>query len=111
MTDDIYQSIPHPGLMADLILVAHALIVCFVVGGQLIILVGWWRGWAWVKNAWFRLLHLVTIFFVLLQGRLGRLCPLTTWEHALRRAAGQSYYEQSFIEHWVARYLYLDLPW
>lgn len=111
MTDGIYQSIPHPGLWADLILVAHALIVCFVIGGQLMIMFGWSRGWAWVRNAWFRLAHLATIFIVVLQAWLGRLCPLTLWEQGLRQAAGQPYHEQTFIEYWVARFLYLDLPW
>ena len=111
MTGDIYQSIPAPGLWADLILVVHALIVCFVIVGQLLILAGWWRGWAWVRNAWFRLAHLATIVIVALQAWLGRLCPLTIWERELRRAAGQAYHEQSLIEYWVARYLYLGLPW
>ncbi|MFO7762576.1 MAG: DUF2784 domain-containing protein [Wenzhouxiangellaceae bacterium] len=111
MAEDIYHSIPHPGLWADLILIVHALIVCFVVSAQAVILVGWWKGWSWVRNAWFRLAHLVTIVIVMLQAWLGRLCPLTTWEHGLRRAAGQPVYEHTFIEYWVARYLYLDLPW
>jgi hypothetical protein len=48
MTGNIYQSIPAPGLWADLILVVHALIVCFVIVGQLLILAGWWQSWAWV---------------------------------------------------------------
>lgn len=111
MPDDIYHSIPHPALWADLILVVHALIVCFVIGGQLIIMVGWWHGWSWVRNTWFRFAHLATIAVVVLQAWMGRLCPLTLWEQGLRRAAGQAYYEQTFIEHWIARYLYLDLPW
>jgi len=108
---NIYQSIPAPDLWADLILVIHALIVCFVLGGQVMILVGWRRGWHWVTNAWFRLGHLLTIFVVALQAWLGRLCPLTIWERGLRRAAGQAFHEQSLIEYWVARYLYLNLPW
>lgn len=111
MADDLYQSIPLPGLWADAILVVHALIVCFVVGGQALIMAGWWRDWSWTRNFWFRLGHLATIGVVVLQAWLGRLCPLTIWEHELRRAAGQSVYQQSFVEHWLARFLYVDLPW
>lgn len=111
MADDIYQSIPAPGLWADLILIVHALVVAFVLVAQAMILVGWWRRWSWIRNAWFRLAHLVTIVVVMLQAWLGRLCPLTVWERELRRAAGQAFHEQSFVEHWVTRYLYLDLPW
>ena len=51
MTGNIYQSIPAPGLRADVILVVHALIVCFVIVGQLLILAGWWRGWAWAGTS------------------------------------------------------------
>jgi len=111
MTDSIYQSIPNPGLVADVILAIHGLVVVFVVGGQLLILLGWWRDWSWVRNLWFRVAHMVTIIIVVLQAWLGRLCPLTIWEQELRRAAGQVFYEQSFIEFWIGRYLYVDLPW
>ncbi|MFU8832579.1 MAG: DUF2784 domain-containing protein [Wenzhouxiangella sp.] len=108
---NIYEQIPNPGLMADIVLVAHALIVVFVIVGQALILIGWARGWHWVRNFWFRLAHLVTIGIVVAQAWLGRLCPLTIWEQELRRAAGQAFYQQSFIEYWLAEVLYLDLPW
>lgn len=111
MTSDMYQSIPQPALVADIILLIHALIVGFVIAGQVLILVGWWRGWFWVRNTWFRLAHLVTIGIVVLQAWLGRLCPLTIWEQELRRAAGQAFYELSFVEYWIGQFLYLDLPW
>jgi hypothetical protein len=109
--NDIYQHIPHPGLLADVVLVIHGLIVVFVIAGQALILIGWARNWYWVRNGWFRLAHLVTIGVVVAQAWLGRLCPLTIWEQELRRAAGQPVYQQSFIEHWLAELLYLDLPW
>lgn len=111
MGSDIYQSIPYPDMWADLILVVHAMIVGFVIVGQLAILIGWRQGWSWVRNAWFRVAHLATIVIVMLQAWLGRLCPLTLWEQALRQAAGQAYHERSFVEYWIAEYLYLDLPW
>lgn len=100
-----------PGFRADVLLVIHALVVVFVVGGQVVILLGGWRGWSWIRNLAFRLTHLMTIAVVVLQAWLGRLCPLTVWEQDLRRAAGEVAYEASFIETWVARFLYLDLPW
>ena len=46
---------------ADLTLVAHASFVAFVVAGQVLILIGWMRGWRWTRNPAFRLLHLGAI--------------------------------------------------
>jgi hypothetical protein len=104
-------SVSDPAFWADALLVVHVLVVVFVVGGQALILLGGWRGWAWIRSPAFRLTHLVTIAVVVLQAWLGRLCPLTMWEQDLRRAAGQAVHEQSFVEFWLARVLYLDLPW
>ena len=44
------------------------------------------------------------------QAWLGRICPLTTWEMALRQRAGQATYGESFIAHWLGRLLYWDAP-
>lgn len=111
MQPDLYERIPYPGLIADAILVVHALIVAFVLLGLVLILVGGARHWIWVRNFRFRLAHLATIGFVAIQAWLGRLCPLTVWEAQLRRTAGQAFHEQSFIQFWVGRLLFFDLPW
>ena len=63
------------------------------------------------RNVWVRGIHLVTIGIVVLQAWLGRLCPLTLWEHGLRRAAGQVPHEQGLIEYWVGNLFFYDLPW
>lgn len=111
MTGNLIQSIPHPALWADAILIIHAGIVAFVVGGQMAILLGWRRGWSWVRNPLFRTMHVATIAVVVLQAWLGRLCPLTTWERELRQVAGQAVHDRGFVEYWVGRVLYWDLPW
>lgn len=103
--------IPAPALAADLILLLHALIVAFVLFGQVLVIIGGAIGWQWVRNLWFRLAHLATIVFVLIQTWLGQLCPLTVWEQDLRRAAGQATHDQSFIGYWLGRVLFFDLPW
>jgi uncharacterized membrane protein YfcA len=95
-----------PGLLADAILVIHALFVLFVIGGLALILLGA-RGWSWVRNRTFRALHLAAIAFVAAEALLGFTCPLTSWEDWLRTGGpGQ----RSFVGHWVARLLYYDLP-
>lgn len=97
-------------LLADTVLTVHALIVVFIVMGLLFILVGGIRNWAWINNWWFRILHLIAIGIVVLQAWLGVLCPLTTLEMWLRQQAGGEAYETSFIQYWLQRLLYYDLP-
>jgi hypothetical protein len=94
--------------LADGVLVVHALFVAFVVLGQLLIVVGLWRGWAWVRNFRFRVAHLAAIGVVVLQAWLGILCPLTILENALRRRAGDVGYAGSFIQHWLHRLIFYD---
>ncbi len=106
----VYDALPMPGLLADLVLLVHAAVVAFVVTGLVLFLLGGLRGWRWVRNPWIRYTHLATIGVVVVQGWLGRLCPLTLWEHGLRRAAGQSPGERGFIEYWVGQLIYYDLP-
>jgi hypothetical protein len=97
--------------LADAILLLHVAVVLFVVGGQALFLLGGWRRWHWVRGRGLRLAHLALAAFIALQAWLGQLCPLTLWEQALRRAAGQAGYGESFIEHWLARLLYVQAPW
>jgi hypothetical protein len=97
-------------LAADALLIIHSLLVLFIVGGLALVIIGCAIGWSWVRNPWFRLLHLLAIAVVVLQAWAGRICPLTTWEMALRDEAGQSTYHTSFIAHWLGRLLYYDAP-
>jgi hypothetical protein len=98
-------------LLADLVLVLHVGVVLFVVVGELLVLAGGWRGWAWVRIRWLRLLHLLLMLFIALQPWLGRLCPLTDWEQALRARAGEATYQGGFIAHWLGELLYVQAPW
>jgi hypothetical protein len=96
----------HPGALADLVLVAHALFVGFVVVGFGLILLGLARGWRWVRWPVFRYAHLAAIGVVVLQAWFGLECPLTTLESELRARAGQGSYGASFIQDWLYRLLY-----
>lgn len=97
-------------LAADLLLVLHVLVVLFILGGLALILAGGALQWRWVRRRWFRVLHLVAIGVVVLQAWLGRLCPLTLWEQALREQAGATTYTGSFIAHWLGELLYYSAP-
>jgi hypothetical protein len=97
--------------LADAILVLHTGIVAFVLAGTMLIVVGAWRGWAWVHGFAWRLAHVVLMVFIAVQAWRGALCPLTVWEQALRTRAGQPVYTESFVAHWLARVLFYDAPW
>jgi len=97
-------------LLADVVLAIHFALVLFVVGGFAFVVVGGLRGWPLVRAPWFRLAHLAAIAVIVAQAWLGALCPLTSLEMWLREQASQGTYSQSFIEHWLQRLLYYDLP-
>lgn len=83
-------------IAADLLLVLHLGFVCFVVAGGL--LVCRWR--------WLALLHLPAVVWGVLLELRGWICPLTPWEQQLRQAAGQSGYQDGFVEHYLLPVLY-----
>ena len=97
-------------ILADALLLLHILVVVFVVTGLAVIYIGWTLAWSWVRNPWFRLLHLVAIAIVVLQSWVGVICPLTTWEMSLRKQAGDIVYTGSFITHWLETLLYYQAP-
>ena len=102
---------PLAAFLADAILVLHVGIVLFVVLGALVIPFGAWRGWRWVRGFRWRVTHVVLMGVIAAQAWLGALCPLTVWERALRRQAGETVYETSFIEHWLSRLIFFEAPW
>jgi hypothetical protein len=93
-------------LLADALLVIHFLIAGFIVGGLILVWIGALAGWAWVRNRWFRYLHLAAIVFVAAEALLGYACPLTIWEDLLRGGARP----ETFVGRWVARLLYYNAP-
>ena len=97
-------------LAADVIMLLHVLFVVFVVIGLVLIFVGKVRVWSWIRNPWFRLIHLAAITVVVVQSWLGLICPLTTIEMALRSRAGDTVYSGSFLSHWLENILYYQIP-
>lgn len=97
-------------LLADVVAAIHAVYVGFVVFGLIAILVGRAMGWRWVRNPYFRIVHLAAIGFVCFESIVGIDCPLTTLENALRLGAGQNGYGGDFIGYWMDRLIFYDLP-
>jgi hypothetical protein len=99
-------------VLADIVVVVHALFVAFVVFGMAAILLGLVLGWGWVRNFWFRIIHLAAIGVVAAQAIAGVMCPLTILENYLRRMAGQEAYPGAFIGYWAHRLIFFrGEPW
>ncbi|MFC0401267.1 DUF2784 domain-containing protein [Paraburkholderia rhizosphaerae] len=93
--------------LADTVLVVHAAIVLFIVGGLVAIWLGALFNWPWVRGRVFRGVHLAAIGVVALLALSGIACPLTVLEDCLRNDAGAT---EGFIQRWVGRMLYYELP-
>jgi hypothetical protein len=93
--------------LADALAAVHLAFVCFVLFGQLAILAGWPLRWGWVRNFWFRSLHLLAIAIVAAESLLKIDCPLTIWEQDLRALAGQDVNRgATFVGELVRRVLF-----
>lgn len=97
-------------LLADTILFLHFLIVAFNIGLVPMIWVGFIKKWKWIRNPWIRYFHLLLLSFIVLETILGWLCPLTVWEHELRRLDGADASEKAFMAELVSKLMYYDFP-
>jgi hypothetical protein len=98
--------------LADFVVAVHVAYVGFILFGQLVILAGVVLRWQWVRNFWFRAAHLLAIGYVALEAICGVDCPLTIWEDELRRKAGQTVAEGTFIGRFLHDILFSQgEPW
>src|SRR3954471_1604567 len=96
--------------LADLVVAVHVGYVAFVVFGQILILVGIWRRWRWVRNRWFRTIHLLAILIVAGEALFNVTCPLTAWEAQLRERAGETVQQGTFVGHLLHKLIFYDAP-
>lgn len=90
---------------ADIVLMIHFFYVLFVVGSLPIIWLGAWFKLAFVRNRWFRYLHLAAILLVVVESLFGVVCPLTVWENTLRQVETDS----SFIQRWLHQIMFYNV--
>ena len=96
--------------LADIIAIVHLGYVIFVILGFILILMGIALRWNWVRNLWFRIIHLVAIAAVALEAILGINCPLTVLEFSLRYGVPPSERRVSLVGTIVDSMLYYDAP-
>ena len=93
-------------MLADALLLFHFGIAAFIVAGLILVWIGAVLGWGWIRNPWFRYLHLAAIVFVAAEALLGLACPLTVWEDLLRGSTRA----ESFVGRWIQRLLFYQAP-
>jgi hypothetical protein len=85
-----------PGILADAVLLLHALFIVWVALGAIAV-------WRWPRLAW---LHLPALAWGLWIEASGGLCPLTPLEDGLRQAAGLQGGGGSFVERHLGALVY-----
>jgi hypothetical protein len=98
-------------LLADIVVAVHVGYVLAVVLGLVLVLVGWALGWKWVRNRWFRLIHLAMIAGVVARAVFWDECPLTWWERDLRELAGSGEFEGSRIGYFLHLIIHPNEVW
>ncbi len=93
-------------LLADFVLIVHFLYVLFVVGSLPVIWLGAWLNLAFVRNRWFRFLHLAAIVLVVIESLIGAVCLLTEWENSLRQIETDA----SFVQYWIHLIMFYTVP-
>lgn len=96
-------------ILADIVVVLHLAYVLFVILGLVAVGVGYIRKWRWVRNRWFRLIHLSMITIVVVESLLSITCPLTTLENWFRRQAGGIQTSGSFVGRLAHELLFINL--
>jgi len=96
-------------ILADAVVAIHLALVGFIAIGMAAILLGIALKWRWVRNFWFRIIHLAMIATVVEKTILGVSCPLSVWEDRLREKAGETVEEGTFIGRMLHGILFWDV--
>jgi len=94
-------------LLAQAVLAAHLVVIGFNLFGLVAVPVGAWRGWGFVRVAWWRVLHLASLAVTATQAIGGRACFLTDWQDALTGAGGGA---PPLVMRWVNAVIFWPLP-
>jgi hypothetical protein len=93
-------------LLADLVLATHFAIAAFLALGMLLIPLGAYSKWGWVRSRRLRQIHLGLMILVAIEALFHITCPLTTLEAYLRNSTAA----ESFWADQLGKILYWDLP-
>lgn len=88
----------------------HLIYALVIIIGFILILVGFFAGWRWIRNFTFRLIHLLMIGIVAVESMFNTECPLTWLEYKLMSLDSVKHGSMPFIAGIVDRILYYNFP-
>lgn len=99
-------------IIADSIVMIHFAWILFMITGFILTIRGFYHK-EFFDRWLFRTIHFIGIAYVSLLAIMGKYCPLTLWENALRAEYGSNLtYPGSFIIQYTERLVYPDInPW
>jgi hypothetical protein len=90
--------------------IIHLIYALTIVIGFILIWMGYFAGWNWVKNFTFRTIHLAMIGIVVIETIFNIECPLTWLQGKLMSQAHLRNENMPFIAGIVNKLLYYNLP-
>ena len=93
-------------LFSEIVLLFHFCIFLFMILSFFLIPIGYYQKWKWVKNKYYRLIHLILMGIIFIETTLGFMCPLTTLENFLRNDTEIN----NKITQIIHQIMYWDLP-
>ena len=93
-------------LFSEIVLLFHFCIFLFMILSFFLIPLGYYQEWKWVKNKYYRLIHLVLMGIIFIETILGFMCPLTILENFLRNDIEIN----NKITQIIHQIMYWDLP-
>jgi hypothetical protein len=97
-------------MAAVAVLYFHFAVVAFNVFWLLVVPIGGWVRWRFVRNYWWRIAHIAALILVAAQAVAGRLCFLTIIQEYLQGRAGGEMDAPSLLTRIVSRAIYWPLP-
>jgi hypothetical protein len=92
------------------VLYFHFAVVAFNLFWLIVVPIGGWLGWRFVRNYWWRIAHIAALILVAAQAVAGRLCFLTIIQADLQGRAGGGIGAPSLLTRIVTRAIYWPLP-
>ena len=93
-------------LFSELVLLFNFCIFLFMILSFFLIPLGYYQKWEWVKNKYYRLIHLILMGIIFIETILGFMCPLTVLENFLRNNIEIN----NKITQIIHQIMYWDLP-